>query len=781
MKKITAFILNNSKITLLILLIGMLLSIFSIKNNFKIETNLDTYMPKNHPAFIYSDKAEEIFDIRDAIMIAIENKKGIYNAETFLKIKNLTKEIQKLAVVEDKEDVLSLYTADNIKSGIEGLEIEPFFKKIPKSQEKFDAIKNSISTNEMIHKRLVSENGQATLVFTKIKNNSFTPELYQVILAISKKYEDENNTIYVAGQPIVEGTMAILMPSDMQKMFPIVLLLIIVVLFIVLRSIKATIISVLVVLFSSIWTFGLMLGIGIPIYAPSSLIPVMLIAIGVADAIHLFSHLQLTMKKQPTWSKEQLIQNMTSEMFRPVLMTSVTTAVGFLSLLTSDIFPIKYFAFFTAYGVVLAMFFSLILIPACVNVFGLPKILKFSKSSLKILKSSEIGKNEIPKKDFFAIYAEKFSNLILQNQKLVVGITLLILLFFGFGMSKVWINSSFLARFPNENPLVKTDAFVNKNFLGTTTVNVILEGNNADTFKNPTVLKLIDKVTNQVVNDGEIVGGSLSVVDFIKRMNKVLHENKSEFYKVPDAQNLIAQYFLLYEMSGGSDRLWDIVTDDFKTANLQFQLKGDNSKGLNETIANIKNYKEEFKTLGIKLNFAGSGYKILIFNDLILIGQIKSLLYSFILVIILLSFMFKSIKLGFIATIPIILTTVISFGVLGWLNIPLETTTALISSIAIGIGIDYAVHFIDRYKINALKTNDIQKTVSETMAHSGRAISFNAVVVILGFLVLIFSTFKPNKALGIIVALNMLTSFIATVTIMFLVLYSQKIFLKKKK
>lgn len=141
--------------------------------------------------------------------------------------------------------------------------------------------------------------------------------------------------------------------------------------------------------------------------------------------------------------------------------------------------------------------------------------------------------------------------------------------------------------------------------------------------------------------------------------------------------------------------------------------------------------------------------------------------------------MFRSIKLGFIATIPIFITTVISFGVLGWLNIPLETTTALISSIAIGIGIDYAVHFIDRYKIEALKHENKSIAIQETMAHSGRAISFNAIVVVIGFLVLTLSAFKPNIALGALISLNMFTSFIATITIMFIVLYASNLFFKK--
>lgn len=762
MRKLTDFVLNYSKSILFMILIVTGLSVYSILENFALETDLEKYMPNDHPAFIYSDKAEEMFDIRDAIMIAIENKGGVYNEGTFKKIKALTKELQGFEVIDDKDDVLSLYTADNIKGSEGGLEIEPFFKRIPKTEAEYDKIRAGVVSNEMIHKRIVSEDGNSTLIFAKIRDNSFSEELYEEIIELGKKYEGDGDIIYVAGQPIIEGTMAIIMPKDMQKMFPIVLLLIIVILYVVLRSVRATVISLIVVLLSSIWTFGLMLYLGIEIYAPSSLIPVMLIAIGVADGIHMFSHLQLTSMKHRDWSKRALLENMNMEMFKPVAMTSITTAVGFLSLLSSDILPIKYFAVFTALGVLLAMFFSLVLIPAAVNIIGLPKLKKVEGSG----------------DDYFTRNAKGFATGVVKYRRMVVVATVAVILFFGFGMSEIWINSSFLAKFPESNDLVKTDAFVNKNFLGTSTINVILEGDGADRFKEPRVLELMDKVERDVIKSNEMAGGSLSLVEFVKRMNKVLNEDGEEYYSIPENQNLIAQYFILYEMSGGSGSLWDIVSKDFKTANMQFQLKSDNSKSLNETIGAVDKYREEFSELGININYAGSGYKVLIFNDLILVGQIKSLAYSFLIVIVLLSIMFRSVKIGLIGTIPIFITTIISFGVLGWLGIALETTTALISSIAIGIGIDYAVHFIDRYRINARLSGDKTHTIEETMAHSGRAIAFNAVVVVLGFLVLTFSEFKPNIALGAIISLNMLTSFIGTVTVMFIVLVYGKSYFK---
>jgi predicted RND superfamily exporter protein len=178
----------------------------------------------------------------------------------------------------------------------------------------------------------------------------------------------------------------------------------------------------------------------------------------------------------------------------------------------------------------------------------------------------------------------------------------------------------------------------------------------------------------------------------------------------------------------------------------------------------------------VNINYAGSGYKSLVFTDLILEGQIKSLVVSLILVVILLTLMFRQFSIGLIGAVPITITAVLSFGVMGLLNIPLSTTTALLASIAVGIGIDYAVHFIERYKINLKHYSGKFEVAWRTINHSGRAIFFNAIVVIAGFLVLLFSVFPPNRALGALVSFNMFTSFLGTMTIMLILLQWKKKF-----
>ncbi len=763
MKKITELTLTYYKAILILTLLLTALAVGVLVKKVYIETDLDEYMPKEHPAFVYSDMAEEKFDIRDAIVIALENKQGIYNPQTLQKVKDLTRALGKMPQV-DKADVTSLYTADNIIGSEEGLEVDPFYKRVPNTPEKLSALRQAVTTNEMVYGRLVSYDATATLIIAKIDDDVFNEAFYHEILNLSESFNGDGDKVYVAGQPIIEGTMGIIMPQDMKTMMPVVMLLIVLVLMIVLRSLKATLITLFLVLVSAIWSFAIMAAFGIPIYAPTTLIPILLIAIGVADGIHMFSHLQLYRQQNTGKSKEHIITNMVTEMWKPVVMTSVTTAVGFLTLITSDVYPIKYFAVFSALGVLFAMALSLIVIPAGIQAAGLPR-----------------ARLQPKEESFFNRGAALYGRLMVRYRKIFSVWTVIFVAFFGYGMTKVWINSSFLERFPKSHQIVQTDAFVNEHFMGTTNINVILEAKEADAFKNPQVLELAEKMTRETEARFTEIGGSLSINDFIKRMNKVLNEDREEFNTIPDDQDLIAQYILLYEMSGDPDNLWEVVDTDFQSGNYSLQVKTDNSKTLSAIIDYLRTYEGAFAQIGIKMNFAGSGYTSLVFNDLILIGQIKSLAYSLVIVLALLSFMFRSIKVGIIGTVPIVITTIISFGVLGWLNIPLETTTALISSIAVGIGIDYAVHFIDRYKINALLTGDKELTVRKTMAHSGRALLFNAVVVIAGFLVLLLSEFVPNQALGAIVSLNMFTSFVGTITIMFIILYMSDIYFKKRK
>ena len=747
-----------SIVSLIVMVFLTILSLYFIKENAYIETNLDKYMPQDHPAFVYSNKAEDEFNIKDAILFVVENKLGIYNKQTLDNVKKLSRELKKIKGITK---ITSLYTADNIVSDDGSLTVKRFYKRSPKTTDKLDEIKKAVINNEMIYGRIVSYDQKSTLVIAEIKDDVFSHEFYQKMIDIAKKYNGHDK-VMVAGRPIIEGTMGELGPKDMKKMVPIVFIVIILILFFILKSFRNTLFTILVVSFSTIWTFGLMSFLNVPIYAVSIMIPVMLIAIGVADGIHLYSHMTIHKRENPDISVIDLLKNMYKEIWRPIVMTSLTTAVGFISLLTSEVYPIKYFGIFTAFGVMSAMVLSLVLIPAGIILFNYPK-------------SKKVKENTDNKEGVLS----RLSNKIIKHKVSIVSVTLVIAIVSALGISQVWIDSSFLKNFEDDSEIVQIDQFVNKNFGGTSTLNVILDGPSKGSFKNPKILKLVNELQKEAVTL-PLIGSSFALTDYLKRMNMVMHSDDVKFNVIPDTVKAVAQYLLLYEMSGDPDNLWKTVDYDYKKMNLVFQLKNDSSKTIHQTIDIIKRYESRFKELGVSIKYAGSGYKALIFTELILEGQIKSLVISLFLILVLLSIIFKNIMIGFIGATPIVLTALINFGVMGIFGIPLSSTTALLSSISVGIGIDYAIHFIERYKQFAATSKDKFITASRTMEHSGRAIIFNAFVVISGFLVLIVSVFPPNRELGALVSLNMFTSFIGTISIMLLLLFKSNVYFKNR-
>ena len=747
---------------LILLLIAAVTAVFiyAMMTNTRMETNLDKYMPQKHPAFVYSNQAEELFGIKDGIIFAIENDEGIYNEGTLQKIKDLTKDLQKMDGIE-KNDVTSLYTADNIVGSEYGMEVNAFYSRVPKTEEKLEQLRDEVRSNSMVFGRLVSKDEKSTIVVAEIDNYVFTDDFYNQILDLADSYTGPEK-IYVAGSPIVEGTLAKLAPRDMKTMAPIVIGIIIIVLLLILRSIKATILNLLVVLFSTVWTFGLMALLNVPIYSVSTMIPVMLIAIGVAYGIHMFNHLEFYLEKNPGAEKKDALADMLFHMWKPVLMAAVTTAVGFISLVTSQVYPVKYFGLFTAFGVMSSLLFAKVLISAGLMVLGLPKFRKIGK-----------------KKEHKNTFAFRFAGGITKHKTLTIVLTVIVVAVSIYGISRVWINSSFLSNFEKDSEIVLTDKFINDNFAGTSSLNIVLQADEPDMFKDPDVLKLVNKLQENLVTL-PMVGDTFSLTDFIRRMNMVMNADDSAFDTIPDSSEMIAQYLLLYEMSGDPENLEAVVDYDYQTLNLTVQLKSDDSRTIKSAIDVAETYREDFENLGITINFAGTGYKGLVFSELILQGQISSLILSILIVIVLVSLMFRNILIGLIASVPILITTLINFGVMGLLNVALGPTTALISSIAVGIGIDYAIHFLDRYRKYSIETGNKDITARLTMFSTGRAVMFNAIVVISGFLALLFSMFPPNRQLGALVSLNMFTSFLGTLSIMFLLVYISNVYFKKK-
>ena len=762
MKKLFKVALAQPIVVMVLAVAITILAATTMMADFRMETNLDKYMPETHPAFVFSDEADERFMIRDAILIALEHPDSIYNPDSLAKIIQIGEDLAKIEELSESR-IQSVYTGDNILGTEDGLDVRRFYTEAPANQIEADRIGALVRANDMIAGRLVSADERTALVIVELPDSGFSRSLYDKVLALAEGYEGPE-TVHVAGRPIVEGTLGVLGPQDMKRTGPLVILVIAAVLILVLKQVRRAIITLVVVLFSTIWTFGLMTAFGIPLYSISIMIPVMLVAIGVAYAIHLYNQIDHYTGEKPDAGRRDIAENAIAVIGSPALFAALTTVAGFISLVTSQVYPVKYFGLFTAFGVFMSYMLTMFLVPSGIMAFGNGR----KKIKLLGVRSLEHG------------LGGRFADAVSTHPHIVYGLTAILVALSLWGVSLVWINTSFLANFEKSSAIVQTDAFVNKNFGGTSSVNIILDSEEYDTFKDPEVLRLMDEMQTGALALPK-VGDALSLTTYLKRLHFSMNAEDPAFDAIPDSSDMVAQYLLLYEMSGDPENLWKVVDVDYMGANVTIQIKSDDTLTIKGVVDYVDTWAPEFAQLGISIRYAGSGYKSLVFSDLILQGQISSLGLSVLIVFVLVAFLFRSLLLGAIATIPILISIMVNFGLMGLLGVPLTISTAIISSIAVGIGVDYAIHFITQYREAYKALGTEERAARFAMGHTGRAISLNAGIVISGFMVMVFSVFPPNRQIGLLVSLNMITALVATITIMFLVLRKSSLRILKEK
>ena len=348
----------------------------------RFEGDGDAFIPKNDPVMTYNDLVEERFGIRDLIIVGVLNKNpdenGVFNTRTLATIKEFSEKIALLPGIKAirDEDVASVATLDNITGTVDGMAVDPFMETVPTSPEALDALKNALFHNSMFVNWVVSQDGTGMLIMAKMEPGEGTIEgsarrvaIYTTVrdMIQAKKDAGAPEEFHIAGQGAMEVTFEEDMRRDMETFMPLVLVVVLGTLYCTYRSVRGVLLPLVIVIVSVIWTIGIMAALEVPMYSISTMMPVVLMAIGVADGIHILSRYYDELLEHPDISSPDAVLVAMREMWRPVVFTSLTTAAGFLSFLTSNILPIRYFGIFTALGVLAAMVFSITFFPAMLS------------------------------------------------------------------------------------------------------------------------------------------------------------------------------------------------------------------------------------------------------------------------------------------------------------------------------------------------------------------------------------------------------------------------------
>lgn len=766
------------------------------------ETDARVYMPKGHPAILYDEKVEDVFHVKDALIIAIVNdKKGIFNPETLARIDRITQKVAVLPGVMANRtlDVASLSTATAFVGTADSMGAERLMPQVPTTPEAIERLRRMVYEHaDMFVGNIVSADGKAAMIRVKLKEGAVNRyQTYWQIKGILgaegggwseeeakgdwRKWQakggqssgqgrwpaqgggewpaaqgagtataaQNGDEFHLAGRPVIEVTSGLHAMEDMKVMIPMLLFVMAVVLFLIFRTGRGVLLPLAVMLGSIIWTMGVMAWLDVPLYTISTMLPVILVAVGIGDAVHLMSSYYDEVLTDPHREAAGIMLEVLSKLGAPLLTTSLTTSIGFLTLLFADMPPFKVFGLFTVLGIGFSWLLTVTLMPAALTLMS-PKVGGYLKRRRNMRVHEE--------QDLLARWLVGLGRTLLAHRA-VVAVTVGVLLVAALaGATRLEVNSSWLSDFRPDSDIVRANNLLNARFDGTIFLNIVVEGREPGAIKSLAVLRKMDAL-QRFVEKQPYVGDSLSVVDYLKSLNKTLHAGDPAYNVLPASQAEIAEALYLYSVSGQPELLDEVVDYNYQRANISVMIRTDQTRDLRLILDRVQGFVgHEFAGLPVTVNYAGSANNSRVWADLLIDSQTGSIVLSKVGILLLALLMLRSLRAGVFMIVPITVCTALVAGGAGVLGIPLDVSTALAAGVAIGVGVDYAVHYIYRYRGLLAEGMTSDAAVLGTLRSVGRTIVFNAVVVTAGFAVLLLSKFPPHVKLGEFVVAYMVLS-----------------------
>lgn len=799
--------------------------------NLKTDTDPVKMLPQDNPAIQLYNSVKSDFQIYDLVVLGIESTDGstLFTPDRLSRVDKITREILEIELPESgqsifhqlfraaqfmkdhsaeaesdreimvRDDVMALSTVDDIvRNRQQELELVPLMGRAPATREEAADILRRINTNPILKGKLASEDGSLVGVFIPLKNGKKDQSYFlgQEMKRIADRYLQDGERYYLAGLPIAENTFGNEMFIQMGVYAPAAGLVIFLLLLFFFKSIQMVIAPMLLAMMTVTWSMGALIYSGESIHIMSSMIPIFLMPIAVLNSIHILSSLHDKIREYK--NRESAVRAVMNKLFNPMLFTSVTTVVGFVSLSTTGIPPVIVFGLTIGFGVSLAWLLSMLFIPAY--------FMNLKESSLK-----HFGKISDDRKSAVMEVVQLFKKVAGRYPGAVILIAIGALLVSYVGVQQIIINDNPVRWFKQDHVLRQADKVMNEKLAGVYQAHLIFDlpvskletdGVGAETdeesdefsedafaeeeesaqpsIRDIEVIQYMDRVNEffYTVKDDSgqpLVGGVTSIIDILKKVGDVALDDAS----LPDTREKVSQYMFLFE-SGDSKKgkdMWKFISPgDENKAQMWLQLKtGDNQKMtelMNRFAAwKAKNEPPVFtldtgESVSLEVQWSGLTHINNVWQQEMVNGMRNALIGSFGIVFLMMVFLFRSFRWGVIAMLPLTLTIVLIYGVIGFTGKFYDMPIAVLSSLTLGLSIDFAIHFIESARTTFKKIHSVEGTMVEMYQSTAQAIWRNVLVVSVGFMPLFFASLVPYVTVGSFFFSIMLVSGITTLILL---------------
>jgi uncharacterized protein len=763
MERISSIILKYRFLFLvLIALLSGLFGHYAVRSN--TDNSIEVWLKHNDPKLDYYYNFIDKFGNDEFLIIAM----GGDDIFTGKKLKLINDIATRLELVKGVRSVISLASVyrDKLSS--------PYFKEVLKKNRAkpvLDVFKEKILDDPMYVNNVISTDGETTAIIATVKKVSpearkdLVESTREVLRVVDIEYNGSSppqlksgesvisgpqKNFFLAGPSIVNTELDRMSQKDMSTFTPVMFAVALVILIVLFKNISGVLIPAITIGINIMWTVGLFVMFGNKMNMVSGMLLPLIFIISLATTVHILNRFYLEVKL--LGDRRESILKTVKHICVPCFLMCVTTSIGFLSLIASDVTPVKATGIFMAAGIMMSFFVCITLVPVMLSLF--PGWM--SRPFMNEQKNH--GSSNV---EFMGIYGliGKF----VKNNKIYIFV--LSLVFVGiaiYGITKIKAESSIFESFPESSEITRSTEHIEQKLMGLIPMDIVVDAGNMGGVFQPDALAKMESLQDYLKEIPEVTK-SVSVVDYVKYLNKLL--NKDD----PDSQVITKEKAIDYVKLAtlhGDNIVKSLYTEDYDEGRVSVRMKNVGSSRYQAIINDIERIIKVNFPLSVGCTITGIMSLIMDMQGYLIESQIKTFTLAFILIFICIALLLKSARIGMMSMIPNLIPIAITLGVMGYVGINLDVATIMIASVAIGISVDDTIHFLYRFKEEFKKDRDHYLAIQRTLSGVGRALIFTTIVATCGFLVFCLSNFKAIQYFGLLTGITMVSAIFAVLLIL---------------
>ena len=745
---------------LFFVLIGLLTGFFGYYA-IKVETDnsIEVWLKQDDPKLDYYYDFIEKFGEEEFLIIAIDGYNLCGDKDIKL-INNITTKLEKVKGVRNVISLSSVYK-DKLSA--------PYFKEIMKKNKTrsvLDVFKEEVLSDYMYVNNVISSDGETTAIIATVAKGSpesrmkLVKETREIISTAGIETENELShsllkkgmvgvkrspkDYFLAGPSIINAELDRMSQKDMRTFTPVMFAVALVILGTLFRNISGVLIPAITISINIIWAVGLFVIFNNKTNMVSGMIIPLIFIISLTTTVHILNRFYQEVKLTGDSRKSTL--ETVKHICVPCFLMCLTTAIGFLSLMVSDVTPVKITGIFMAAGIMMSFFVCITLVPCILSLF--PGLMS---SSATIQKDDGTSNRE-----FRGIYGF-IGRFVKKNTIYILTLSLVFVGFAIYGITKTRAESNVFESFPENSEISRSTKHIEQNLMGLLPMEIVINAVNGGGVFQPEVLAKMENLQDYLKEIPEVTK-SMSVADYVTNLNELLNKDILSNQLITKAKAI--DYVKLASLHG-DNIVKSLYTEDCNEGRVTVRMKNVGSSRYQEIVKNIKGFIKVNFPLSIGCTITGIVPLLMDMQGYLIESQIKTFTLAFILIFICIALLLKSVRIGMMSMIPNLIPIAITLGVMGYLGINLDVATIMIASVAIGISVDDAIHFLYRFKSELKKDGNHYLAIQRTLSGIGRASVFTTVVATCGFLIFCLSSFKPIQYFGLLTGITMISALAA--------------------